>query len=150
MVSVNIGYNPYVKNTGATHDLIVGCSVFTDLGDNFVVDLFWFVLYDMPSGASWQPVFDGYLYTGITGINAGNYMAKCRAWKSYNLTGATKLYDISDPDGNIVGAMYREGAVYGDSPGDGNYLDQISRAFTITEEVADVSMDLTFLDIDVV
>ena len=114
MVTVNIGYNPWVINTGATHDLIVGCSVFTDtVPSNFVIDLFWFVIYDMPSGASLEPVFTGYLYTGITGINVGNYIAKCRAWKSYDLTGATKIGNIVS-NGTVVGAVYRDGAVYGD------------------------------------
>lgn len=153
MVDVNIGYNPYVKNTGETHDLIVGCSVFTT-AENFVVDLYWFILYNMPAGASWQPIFNGYLYTGITGISAGNYLARCRAWKSYNLNppspykAATKLGDIKNSAGTVVGAIYKDGAVYGDSVGDGSYLDSIVRLFTISG-AAGVSMDLTLLDVNV-
>ena len=150
MVDVNIGYNPYVKNIGVTHDLIVGCSVFT-VAEGWIIDLDWFVIYNMPAGASWEPVFTrgSYLYTGITGIPAGDYEAKCRVWKSYDLTGATKIYDIPDQDGNIVGAIYRGGALYGDTPGDGNYLDQISRVFTISP-AAEVSMDFTLLEVNVV
>jgi len=149
MVDVKIGYNPWVKNIGVTHDLIVGCSVFTDtVPPTFVVDLYWFVIYNMPSGADWSPVFMDYLYTSITGITVGNYLARCRAWKNYDLTGATKIGDIVS-DSTVVGAVYMGGALYGDTIDDGIYLDTIDRLFTVEAPVEEISMDITYLEVNV-
>jgi len=137
---VSLTYELWAKNTGVSHDLICGVSIF-DTSLNFVADLPWFVIYNAP--ANMTQVY----HVTISGIqinlSSGNYIARSRAWKSY--TPGTVVGEFEGGVGVVYGSG--TGAVYDTTSGDGIYLDQFDRSFSVTAGA--ISADITDLQITV-
>ena len=131
---VNLTYAITAYNTGVQHDLIVGASIF-DSGWNFVADLPWWIIWDVPTGGGSKVTISGEI-----SLSPGSYYVRARAWENYNLTGATEIGPLDS-----VGKVYVGGSVYGTTPGDGVYLDQMDKSFNVG--VGAVSADITDLQI---
>ena len=117
-----ITYEIKVKNTGTQYDLIAGVSVFDNNWD-FVVDLPWFIIWDVPTGTQYTVTIPATLTSNLP---TGNYYARARAWENYDLTGASEYGDLDS-----VGRAYLGGSLYGTTPGDGVCLDQMDKSFSV-------------------
>ena len=97
MVQVTITYVIKATNTGVQHDLTCGCSLLDpDTGDE-LVQLPWWVIWDVPTGGEYTVTVDA-----SGDIPAGTYLAKARAWENHS--GGTWIYDLDS-----VGALYQAG-----------------------------------------
>ena len=139
---VNITYDTTVINTGIEHDLIIGCSIF-DTSGGWVADLPWWIWFNVPTGVLHQVIVS---VSNVSVPSGGNYWAKVRAWKTYDLTGATELADIIF-GGVLVGRLFSGGYLYDSYVGDGVPLDQMDKMFTIPSGL--VSADITNLQLSV-
>lgn len=121
---VTVYYDISGQNTGVDNPLIIGVSVFRGDGTTFVADLRWFVITDLATARGGIDLA-GLDTPGISLTTGYTYQAKARAWKRYDLTGAIKVYDLTIGT-KTVGAVYEAGtgACYGETKGDGVYLDQ--------------------------
>lgn len=135
---MKITYEVVATNTGGMHDLIVGVSIFDNNWD-LVVDLPWFVIWDVPTGTEYTVTISATLTSPLP---IGSYWARSRAWENYNLTDATEYSDLDS-----VGKAYLGGQLYGETPGDGVYLDQMDKSFNVT--AAGISVDITNLKITI-
>lgn len=133
---VSLTYEIVAYNTGIQHDLIVGASIF-DSSWNFVVDLPWWLIWDVPTNQGYRVAI-----TVDVGLAAGSYIARARAWKNYDLTGASEIGDL-----NSVGKLYVGGSLFEETPGDGVYLDQMDKSFNVA--VGAVSADITELNLTI-
>jgi len=124
-----------IKNTGDVHDLIVGCSLLDPSSGEELVYFPWWRIFNVPSGNSGRVTID------VTGVPAGSYLGKCRAWTSY--TGGTKVADLIDTSGNIVGAVYQAGTGTLNAP----ILDEMTQNITIS---GGISADITEFSLAVV
>jgi len=140
MVQAIITYTLSVTNTGRMHDLICGCGLLDDYGTE-VYPLHWFVIPNAPTGTPYANIS----VETIGDFAEGVYIAKARAWK--NCTVGTWFDDLVDAQSNIIGTVYQAdtGALYGETPGDGIALDEMTQSLTIE----DVGADITGLTIDV-
>jgi len=100
-------YKISVTNTGTTYDLIAGCTVFigTVPQDGAeVATLHWFKIPNFSSGASATITIPTY-FSGT--MPEGDYVARARLWSGSS--GGTKVDDLVDGDGNVVGTVYQAG-----------------------------------------
>ena len=102
MVRVTITYAIKATNTGTPYDLTCGCSLLNPSTGEALYDLPWWVVWDVPTGNAWTVTIHA---TGD--INAGTYQAKARAWENH--VGGTKVSDLRDSTGKVVGALYQAG-----------------------------------------
>lgn len=140
MVQAIITYTLSVTNTGRMYDLTCGCGLLDDYGTE-LYPLNWFVIPDVPTGIS---------YTSISIATEGDYAegtytAKARAWKNYTI--GTFYENLIDAEANIIGVVYQKGtgALYGETPGDGVALDEMTQSLSIT----DIGADITALSVTV-
>lgn len=82
----NVKWKTTIKNTGIQHDMIVGCSLLDSAG-NEQVRFPWWVVRNVPSETEF------WIQVTVTGVPAGNYLGKCRAWTGY--TPGTKIQDFT-------------------------------------------------------
>ena len=101
MVQATISWTINVTNTGVAHDLICGCSLLDPNTGETLVDLPWWVIWDVPTGHGWNVPLQA---TGD--IPAGTYTAIARAWGSYSV--GTWLFDL-EVSSVKVGSVYASG-----------------------------------------
>ncbi len=123
MAKVTLYYTIDATNTGAPHDLILGCSL---LG-NTVIDLPWLVFYNVSTGG----YVKGFTIQYTIDIPAGNYTAIAKAWE--NRSGGTKIKDITY-DGQVIGAIIEGGTLTGE-------LDRATQSITIAQEMVSATID---------
>ena len=99
MVQVTITYTTNVTNTGVPNDIIVGCSLMDSTGQEEMIRLPWWVIWDVGTGGSASVTLNA-----SGDITPANYLAITRAWTGHIV--GTKFSDITY-DGNIVGAAYK-------------------------------------------
>ncbi len=117
-VQVTINYTITAKNIKNPHDIIVGASIFTsDL--TWVADLPWWIIIDPTDNMEYTIPISHSL-----GLVKGDYILRARAWKDYDLIGATEIGSQTTPDGKII-IVYTEGHLY-------NILDQMDGTFIIS------------------
>ena len=117
-VQVTINYTTTAKNIKNPHDIVVGASIFTsDL--TWVADLPWWVIVEPADNTEYTIPISHSL-----GLVEGNYILRARAWKDYDLVGATQIDQTTTPDGKTV-IVYEGGNLY-------NMLDQMDGAFMIS------------------
>lgn len=137
---VNVIATFSVTNAGSiVQDIIVGASIFADpiSDDSWVADFPWIIYPDVTPGNS--RTFDLEL-TNLDLSGDYTYWVRGRAWRNYDLIGATLI------NGGVGWQMYTGGHLFDQTPGDGISLDQIDESFTVT---ALVTIKITNLDITV-
>ncbi len=98
---VDISWNIKIRNTGPQNDVIAGCSLLDPNTDVELVPLPWWIIWNVPTGTAYGLTLTWH----DANVPAGIYWAKARAWTSYSGT-PTKLLDLKDGAGAIVGAVY--------------------------------------------
>ncbi len=140
MVQAIVTYTITVTNTGRMHPLACGCSLLDAYGTE-IHPLDWWVIPDVPTNK------EHIITVATTGdFVEGMYTAKARAWKTY--TAGTWVDDLTDAQANIIGTVYRAGtgALYGETPGDGIALDEMTQSLTITDVGADITNLVVTID----
>lgn len=120
------------------HGMHIGVSLLQ--GGVVKYDLPWYVIFTTNPNEIWTT----WIPFDSSGIAPGTYDVVCRVWKSYNP--GNKLGDLIS-DSTVLGAVYEggTGALYGDTPGDGVYLDQATLTWEVTP--GEVSMQILSLTI---
>lgn len=99
----NFGYDVSLKYTNSgSHDVICGMRLAAGGSKNYNIFGPWFVLFNIPTQTPVNMVIPS---ISTAGISQGIYDALAIAGVSY--TPGTKLSDILDGEGNVIGIMYQ-------------------------------------------
>ena len=101
----SFGYDVTLKysNSGA-HDVICGISLAKGGSGNYNIHAPWFVIFNAPTGTSIRVAIQN---LSAAGLSQGTYDALACAGKTY--TPGTKVSDLVDGNGNVVGILYQAG-----------------------------------------
>lgn len=101
---VDISWSIKVRNTGPQHDIIAGCSLLDPNTGEELVEMPWWIIWDVPTNNVWTTSL---IWSNVN-IPSGTYLAKARAWTSYSGS-PTKIMDLATREGIVIGAVYQAG-----------------------------------------
>lgn len=120
-VQVTINYTTIAKNIKNPHDIIIGFSIYsgTPTDETWVADLPWWVVIDPTDNMEYTVP-----YSYSLGLAEGDYTLRARAWRDYDLVGATEIDRITTDDGKTI-IVYSGGSLY-------SMLDEMDATFVIS------------------